>query len=209
MLERKFAFNYLDSGVLYRVLAYEAERNEHVDLQDEEALVAVARHLPVKFVSSAPGEMVRILLIDQDVTEAIRSEHIGHLASQISSYPKVRTALLQRQRDFARPPGLITDGRDMGTVVFPEADLKFYLDADVAIRAKRRQKQLQKLGINVSLDHLLATIQGRDDRDKHRAVSPLKPADDAVIIDTSTLSVDEVFAEILAVINKRLPELSR
>lgn len=142
-----------------------------------------------------------ILLDGEDVTGAIRTEACGGLASQISAFPEVRTALLERQRAFKIAPGLVTDGRDMGTVVFPEAELKIFLEASAQIRAKRRQMELKARGLTVSLDDLFIEISERDARDRSRAVSPLVPAQDAIVIDSSDLSIEAVFAKVMAIVH--------
>ena len=188
-LANAFSWHLLDSGALYRVVGY-ACRQANVPLDDETAVAQMARALNVDF---QPGEKgVTVWLSDQDVTAAIRSEEGGLDASRIAALPRVRAALLLRQQELARTPGLIADGRDMGTVVFPDAPLKIFLTATAQARAERRLHQLQGMGESVSLPRLLADIQERDARDEARAVSPLVPAGDAIVIDSTTLSADEV-----------------
>ena len=188
-LANAFSWHLLDSGALYRVVGY-ACRQANVSLDDETAVAQMARALNVDF---QPGEKgVTVWLSDQDVTAAIRSEQGGLDASRVAALPRVRAALLLRQQELARTPGLIADGRDMGTVVFPDAPLKIFLTASAQARAERRLHQLQGMGESVSLPRLLAGIQELDARDEARAVSPLVPAGDAIVIDSTTLSADEV-----------------
>ena len=188
-LANAFSWHLLDSGALYRVVGY-ACRQANVSLDDETAVAQMARALNVDF---QPGEKgVTVWLSDQDVTAAIRSEQGGLDASRVAALPRVRAALLLRQQELARTPGWIADGRDMGTVVFPDAPLKIFLTASAQARAERRLHQLQGMGESVSLPRLLAGIQERDARDEARAVSPLVPAGDAIVIDSTTLSADEV-----------------
>ncbi|MDG1933187.1 MAG: (d)CMP kinase [Luminiphilus sp.] len=188
-LANAFSWHLLDSGALYRVVGY-ACRQANVSLDDETAVAQIARALNVDF---QPGEKgVTVWLSDQNVTAAIRSEQGGLDASRVAALPRVRAALLLRQQELARTPGLIADGRDMGTVVFPDAPLKIFLTASTQARAERRLHQLQGMGESVSLARLLAGIQERDARDEARAVSPLVPAGDAIVIDSTTLSADEV-----------------
>ena len=188
-LANAFSWHLLDSGALYRVVGY-ACRQANVPLDDKTAVAQMARALNVDF---QPGEKgVTVWLSDQDVTAAIRSEEGGFDASRVAALPRVRAALLLRQQELARTPGLIADGRDMGTVVFPDAPLKIFLTASAQARAERRLHQLQGMGESVSLPRLLADIQERDARDEARAVSPLVPAGDAIVIDSTTLSADEV-----------------
>lgn len=181
----------LDSGALYRLTAL-ASRNGGLDVADETAVAAAARMLDVSFQGG------RVLLAGQDVTDAIRHEDIGKLASQVAAYTTVRQALLQRQRDFRQTPGLVADGRDMGTIVFPDAPLKIFLVADAQARAKRRCKQLNEKGIPANLTSLIADMQLRDERDRSRANAPLVAAPDAHIVDSSHLSIDETVAKVLA-----------
>lgn len=205
MLAKELQWHFLDSGALYRILAFAALRAK-VNLQDEGALADLATTLPVNFIDDL-GEAARIILNGQDVTEVIRTEHCSQIASQISVFPQVRAALLARQRDYCQSPGLIADGRDMGTIVFPAAKLKIYLLASQEARAQRRFKQLKRQENDVSLLDVLRELQQRDARDQNRAVAPLKPALDAVVIDTTDLSVDEVFAQIMEIVRARFPQL--
>ncbi|WP_287028565.1 (d)CMP kinase [Pseudomonas sp. UBA6310] len=206
LLARQLGWNLLDSGALYRLLAF-AARNHGVDLTNEEALKVLAAHLDVQFVAAAPGQEQHIILEGEEVTQAIRNEQIGSGASQVAALPAVRDALLQRQRAFQENPGLVADGRDMGTVVFPDAPLKIFLTASVEERARRRYMQLKARGDDVSLASLLDEIRERDERDTQRAVAPLKPAHDALMLDSTVLSIEQVLEKILGeVANRDLAE---
>ena len=182
-------WHLLDSGALYRVVGF-ACRQAGVSLDDSDAVAGVARALNVDFKPTDAG--VTVWLSGDDVTSAIRSEEGGADASQVAALEPVRAALLLRQQELARPPGLIADGRDMGTVVFPEAPLKIFLTASAEARAERRFHQLQGMGESVSLARLLTDIEQRDARDQSRSVSPLVPAEDAIVIDSTALTADEV-----------------
>jgi cytidylate kinase len=190
----RLGWHLLDSGALYRVLGYHA-RNQGVALDDEAALVAMAQSLPVRFVEQQGDTAV--ILDGEDVSNIIRQESVGELASQVAVLQPVRDALLARQRAFAEAPGLVADGRDMGTVVFTSAPLKIYLTASAEERARRRFEQLKEKGFGATLATLVEDIRTRDDRDMNREVAPLCPADDAVVIDSTTLSVDDVVDRIL------------
>ena len=192
MLARELGWHLLDSGALYRLTALAATR-QGVALDDESALVAVAAGLDVAFEPGVIGEPVRVLLDGTDVTSEIRTESCGNNASRVAVMQPVRDALLQRQRDFQKAPGLVADGRDMGTVVFPEAPVKIFLTASAEERARRRFNQLKDAGADVSMQDLLDEIRARDERDMNRAAAPLKPADDAQVIDSTGLSIEEVF----------------
>jgi cytidylate kinase len=202
LLAQKLGWNLLDSGALYRLLAF-AARNHGVDLTNEEAMKVLAAHLDVQFLASAKGQGQRIILEGEEVTEAIRNEGIGAGASQVASLPAVREALLQRQRAFQEMPGLVADGRDMGTVVFPDAPLKVFLTASAEERARRRYLQLKAKGDDVNLASLLDEIRARDERDTQRAVAPLKPAADAIQLDSTELSIEQVMERILSEIANR------
>lgn len=201
MLAEHLQWHVLDSGAIYRVLAYWLIQN-NCEPEDAETVIRYANELPVCF-KSVPGGKTRVYLHDTDVTQAIRTVDCSRMASKVSSIPEVRMALLARQRVFKKPPGLVTDGRDMGTVVFPEAQLKLYLEADPMERAKRRHKQLIDNGIDVSLAHVLAELQARDERDMKRSAAPLRPAADAQIINTSHLSIHDVFKYALQLAEER------
>jgi cytidylate kinase len=194
LLAKKLGWHYLDSGALYRLAAL-AALNRHIDLGDARALARVAATLNVRFTSAGGGE--HIFLDDADVGAELRTERAGDAASRVAVIPEVRAALLQRQRDFAVPPGLVADGRDMGTVVFPDAKLKVVLTASAEARAMRRHKQLKEKGIDVSLPDLSWDIAQRDARDANRTVAPFRPASDAQLIDSTSLAPEEVVAHIL------------
>ncbi|PHM61309.1 (d)CMP kinase [Xenorhabdus ishibashii] len=185
----------LDSGAIYRVLALAAIHHQ-VDIQSEDALVPLAANLDVRFVP-ANGKL-RVILEGEDVSNEIRTETVGNTASQAATFPRVREALLRRQRAFRIAPGLIADGRDMGTVVFPDAPVKIFLDASAEERARRRMLQLQEKGFSVNFENLLSEIQERDFRDRNRAVAPLVPAQDALILDSTSMSIEEVIDKALA-----------
>lgn len=202
LLAKRLGWNLLDSGALYRLLAF-AARNHGVDLTNEESLKVLAAHLDVQFESGTQGQEQRIILEGEDVTHSIRNEQIGSGASQVASLPAVRDALLQRQRAFQEEPGLVADGRDMGTVVFPAAPLKIFLTASAEERARRRYLQLKGKGDDVSLSSLLDEISARDERDTQRAVAPLKPAQDAIQLDSTELSIEQVLERILSEIALR------
>lgn len=198
LLANTLKWHYLESGALYRVLAF-ASLNSGISPNEADALARLAKELPVHFESN---HVNKIYWFSQDITDEIHTEECGNLASKIAALPEVRLALLSRQRIFCAAPGLVTDGRDMGTIVFPEAKLKFFLIADREERAKRRFAQLKQKGINVSLDGVLDELAQRDFRDEHRAVSPLEPAENAVLVDTTQLNVDQTFAQIMALVRK-------
>jgi len=191
LLACRLGWNLLDSGAMYRVTALAATK-KGVDFTDIAALTDVAHGLDVVFAPCDGG--VSVFLSAQDVSSEIRTEACGELASRVATVGAVRDALLERQRAFQVAPGLVADGRDMGTVVFPSAELKIYLTASAEERAKRRHKQLIDKGISVNLARLLEDITERDERDINREVAPLKPAEDAVVVDTTVLSIDEVVA---------------
>jgi len=188
-LATDLGWHLLDSGALYRVVGF-AGRLAAVSLEDSDAVAGIARSLDVDFRPTEGG--VLVWLAGEDVTAHLRTEEGGRDASTVAALPAVREALLLRQQELARPPGLIADGRDMGTVVFPRAPLKIFLTASAEARAERRFHQLQGMGESVSLARLLTDIQQRDARDQSRTVSPLVPAEDAIIIDSTALSADEV-----------------
>lgn len=197
LLAKTLGWHLLDSGALYRVLALAAEQHA-VAFDNEAGLEVLAAHLDVQFKATSLGNPPRVILEGTDVTEQIRSEECGNNASKIAVLARVRKALLARQRAFCEEPGLVTDGRDMGTVVFPEAILKIYLDASTKERTKRRFEQLKEKGISVNLDHVRVELINRDARDKERAVAPLKPAKDAFVVDTTGLAVEQVLERILS-----------
>lgn len=202
MLSRHLGWHLLDSGALYRLVGMAADQRS-VALNDEPAVAALAEALDVKFLPGEPGEPACVILDGIDVSTDLRTERSGALASQVAVLPAVRSALLKRQRDFAIVPGLVADGRDMGTVVFPDAGLKVFLTASAEERAQRRAKQLKAKGESVNLATLLKDIEARDARDSERKHAPLRPASDAVAIDSSGLGIDEVFQRVLTLVNTR------
>lgn len=199
-------WNFLDSGALYRVLALAAQKH-NINNDDETVLANLAENLNVEFKVVGAGSLVNVILDGEIVTDEIRTEACGEAASLVAPIIAVRKALLSRQKAFHKTPGLVADGRDMGTVVFPQATLKIYLTASAEERAKRRHKQLKEKGISANLRDLSASIAERDERDSTRAVSPLKPAEDAIIVDTSTLDIDAVVAEISELVINKIPNL--
>lgn len=201
MLADTLGWHFLDSGALYRVTG-QACLIEGVSWDDEPAVTEIARHLQVSFRAAASGEIL-VAYKGRDVSREIRTEEGGRGASTVAAIPAVREALLQRQREFRRPPGLVADGRDMGTVVFPGAPLKIFLTASARERAERRYKQLIAKGESVSLPRLLEDIEERDARDSSREVAPLVPAEDAVIIDSTAISIAQVFAQAMRKVRER------
>ncbi|MCG7495944.1 (d)CMP kinase [Vibrio sp. Of7-15] len=201
LLANKLGLHLLDSGAIYRVLAL-AALHHGVDIESEDALVPLAAHLDVQF--KAEGDLVKVILEGEDVSGELRKEETGNAASKVAALPRVREALLRRQRAFSEAPGLVADGRDMGTVVFPSAEVKIFLDASAEERANRRMKQLQEKGLDVNFARLLSEIQERDDRDRNRAVAPLRPADDALILDSTVLTIEQVTEQALSYIESKL-----
>lgn len=201
-LAKQLGFKLLDSGALYRLVALAVEQSG-TDIADESAIADMALHLDTSFETALGADNedeVHVFLNKIDVTDAIRTETCGNQASKVAAIPAVREALLERQRAFAGPPGLIADGRDMGTVVFPAATTKIFLTASAEERAERRYKQLKQKGLNVNLAHLSEEIQERDARDASRSVSPLIAADDAVVLDTTGMSIEEVINKALDIV---------
>ena len=196
-------FLILDSGALYRVLAL-AARARGASFDDSGALARLAGSLDVAFVPGDATDPVRTLLDGMDVTGGIRTEQCGNDASRVSAWPEVRDALLARQRGFRRPPGLVADGRDMGSVVFPDAPVKVFLTATPRVRAERRHKQLMAKGVDVSVTRLFRELTERDRRDRERAVAPLRPAEDAVVVDTTGLDADAAVTRVLDVARSRM-----
>jgi cytidylate kinase len=191
LIAQRLGWHILDSGALYRLVALAAQKHS-IALDDVESLQTLAAHLDVEFVAADGAEEMSVLLEGEDVTLELRTETCGNGASKVAALPEVRAALLERQRAFLREPGLVADGRDMGTVVFPDATIKIFLTASAEERARRRYNQLKDKGLGVTMRSLLDEIAERDERDRNRAASPLVPAEDAVELDTSKLSIDEV-----------------
>ena len=200
MVATELGWDWLDSGALYRLTAYAAQQ-QGVASDDEPALAEIAGSLNVQF-SAEQSDDPDILLDGQVVNQFIRTEDCGVRASKISAHPLVRSALYERQRSFYTDKGLVADGRDMGTVIFPEAPVKIFLTASAQVRADRRQKQLKLKGLDVNISGLLQEIEARDLRDKTRKVSPLVPAEEALVIDTSDLTPNQVCQQVLDLYNK-------
>lgn len=194
-LAQHYQYHLLDSGAIYRLLGLSLQQQNLIDSLDQQATLDLSTHiatnLDIKFVSQSVG--TSIFLDGVDVTETIRTERVGEFASKVAAIPVLRTALFERQRAFAQVPGLVADGRDMATTVFPEAIAKIYLTASAESRAERRVKQLQAMGLDVKISGILSNIQARDKRDMERTVAPLKPAKDAYVIDSSELNIESVF----------------
>ncbi|MBW8368144.1 MAG: (d)CMP kinase [Arenimonas sp.] len=198
----RLGWRYLDSGALYRAVGLAAAW-EGVDLSDPEAVALCARRTEIRFETQGAGEP-HVIVNGKDATRQLRTETAGAAASAIAAQPPVRAALVGLQHRFARLPGLVADGRDMGTVIFPDAPYKVFLTASAAERAQRRYKQLKDKGVSVNLDSLLHEIAARDERDAGRAVAPLKPAQDAVIVDSTGTAITEVIERVLAVLPENL-----
>lgn len=205
LVAQKLGWHLLDSGALYRLVALGAQQNG-IDFSNHPAMADYALSLPVDFRLLPGSSEVRTFLDGADVGDSIRTEAAGNAASVVAAIATVREALLQRQRDFRQPPGLVADGRDMGTTVFPDAGLKIFLTASAEERAQRRYKQLIEKGISVNLRDLLTEINERDERDMQRSVSPLRPADDAVLLDTSSMTIQQVFEQVLQLCHQHFPD---
>ena len=198
LLAEKLGWHILDSGSLYRLTALESLRN---NVEEESQLVEIAENMDIEYVPE--GSSLKVMLQGMDVTDAIRAEDVGSRASEIAAVAEVRRALLERQRAFARPPGLLADGRDMGTVVFPDAPLKIFLTASPEERAKRRYKQLKEKGIDANLPELIVELEARDKRDCERATAPLKAAEDAILLDTTAMSIEQVVDQVMQLASQR------
>jgi cytidylate kinase len=196
----KLGWRLLDSGALYRAVGY-AAGEEGIDLSDVDAVTRCARSVKIRFQASPDGSETHILVNGHDATDELRTETAGAAASAIAVIPSVRQALVDLQLGFRKAPGLVADGRDMGTVIFPDAAHKFFLTASAAERAKRRYKQLKDKGLSVTLAVLQREIEARDERDASRPVAPLKPAEGAVVIDTTGMPIDVVVAKVFAVVH--------
>ncbi|MDM1304111.1 (d)CMP kinase [Acinetobacter indicus] len=203
-LAAHYQFHLLDSGALYRLLGLSLHKADLLESLSNELskCIEIATNLDIKFQSTATG--TQVMLDGEDVSQTIRTERVGEYASKVAAIPELRTALLARQRAFAQAPGLVADGRDMATSIFPEAQAKIYLTASAESRAQRRVKQLQGMGLDAKINDILANIEARDKRDMEREVAPLKPAVDAYIIDSSDLNIDEVFQLMTRYVDQRL-----
>ena len=199
---QRLGWHYLDSGALYRAVGIAAGWND-IDLSDASALVRCTFDTQIDFQEGQAGDEPRVIVNGVDATDDLRTETAGAAASAIAAIPEVRAALKEAQRAYRRPPGLVADGRDMGTVIFPDAAIKVFLTASAEERAERRHKQLSQKGVSVALPGLLREILARDARDANRAVAPLRPADDAVRIDTTGLSIEAVVERVLALLPAR------
>jgi cytidylate kinase len=197
----RLGWHMLDSGAIYRAVGYAAGLKD-LDLSDAGAVARCAAEARIEFRDPGDGGETRVIIDGQDATDAIRTETAGAAASAIAALPEVRKALVDKQLAFRQPPGLVADGRDMGTVIFPDAPSKVFLTASAAERAERRYKQLKAKGLAVTLTSLLHEIELRDARDASRTVAPLRPAVDAVVIDTTGQPIPAVVAEVLAVVRK-------
>lgn len=201
LLAKRLGWHVLDSGAIYRAVAF-AILKQQIDIHDAAALQQLLANTDIQLVTDTPTEPARIYCNSEDITRAIREEAVGMMASTSSALPLVRQAVLKTQRDFQIPPGLVADGRDMGTVVFPNAVLKFYLDADPTVRINRRFKELLGKGSETDLEEVKKSLLMRDQQDAHRAIAPLIPAPDAHIIDTTELTIDQVFAKVMAYVHR-------
>ena len=190
MVAKQLGWHLLDSGALYRLTALAAQKHG-VALDNESSVAVLAKHLDVQFMPQDEG-LVNTILEGEDVSGDIRTEEVGAMASKVAALPEVRQALLERQRDFAQAPGVVADGRDMGTVVFPQAPVKIYLTASAEERAKRRFLQLQEKGKTADIEQILSEIVERDERDMNREVAPLKPAVDALVVESTNMSIEQV-----------------
>jgi cytidylate kinase len=205
LLADKLGWDVLDSGAIYRVLSLAALHHQ-IALDNEEGLVPLAANLDVQFLVDSQTNAGKVILEGEDVTTTIRNEEVGAAASKVAALPRVREALLRRQRAFRTENGLIADGRDMGTVVFQDAPLKIYLTASAQERARRRFVELNTRGLDVTLSGLLQDIQARDARDMNRTVAPLVPAEDAIEIDTSDLNAQQVFDKVITLLDIAISE---
>ncbi len=205
IVAEQLGWHLLDSGAIYRVLAVAAEHH-NITADDEESLLPIAAHLDVQFQICSEGEG-KVILEGEDVSNAIRTEEVGALASQVAAFPRVREALLRRQRAFKVSPGLVADGRDMGTVVFIDAPVKVFLTASAEERAQRRFNQLKEKGFDVKIGRLLDDIRQRDERDQNRKVAPLVPAKGSLTLDSTELSIQEVVNKILSFANEKLTQI--
>lgn len=195
MVAKQLGWHLLDSGALYRLTALAAQKHG-VALDNESSVAVLAKHLDVQFIPQDEG-LVHTVLEGEDVSNDIRTEEVGAMASKVAALPQVRQALLERQRDFAQAPGVVADGRDMGTVVFPQAPVKIYLTASAEERAKRRFLQLQEKGKAADIEKILSEIVERDERDMNREIAPLKPAIDALVVESTNMSIEQVLDIVL------------
>ncbi len=202
LVAEHYNYQLLDSGAIYRVLAV-AIMHHNIEVAEEEPLIPIAAHLDVQFEITNDGNS-KVILEGEDVTDSIRTEEVGALASKVAAFPRIREALLRRQRAFKLEPGLVADGRDMGTVVFTDAPVKVFLTASAEERARRRFEQLKGKGFDVKIGRLLDDIRQRDERDQNRKVAPLVPAEGALTLDSTELSIDDVVNKMLSFVNEKL-----
>jgi len=202
LLAKRLDWHLLDSGALYRVLGLAAQRHG-ISPENEEMVTRLARNLDIQFnIDGATGE-VEPILEGENLSPYIRTDEAGQAASEVAAIASVREALLARQRDFYQSPGLVADGRDMGTVVFPEAPVKIFLTASAECRAQRRLKQLKNKGVDANMRALLESIKQRDERDRTRPVAPLVPAEGAFVVDSSNLTIEQVLAQVIDIAAKK------
>ncbi|WP_281282182.1 (d)CMP kinase [Aliikangiella marina] len=206
MVAEKLGWHILDSGALYRVLGIAAQRHG-IPLDQQEQITQLARNMDIQFVLNEKSGEIEPVFEGENVGLDIRTDEAGQAASQVAIIPSVRDALLARQRDFYREPGLVADGRDMGTIVFPEAPAKIFLTASAECRAERRYNQLKSKGVSANMRALLDSIKARDERDRTRSVAPLVPAEGAFVVDSSNLTIDQVMAQVIDFVVEKLPQL--
>lgn len=206
MVAEKLGWQMLDSGALYRVLGLAANR-QNIALDDEKQLDLLARNLDIKFQTNKDNGEIEPILDGDNISSFVRTDEAGQAASKVAAVPIVREALLARQRAFYKAPGLVADGRDMGTIVFPDAPVKVFLTASAECRAERRYNQLKSKGLDANMRALLESIKARDERDRTRSVAPLVPAEGAFVVDSSLLSIQEVLSQVLDFASKSLPNI--
>ena len=206
LVAQKLGWRMLDSGALYRVLGVASQRHG-IEFSEEVQVTQLARNMDIQFLINESTGEVEPIFEGENLSVAIRTDEAGQAASQVAAIPTVREALLARQRDFYELPGLVADGRDMGTVVFPEAPVKIFLTASAECRAERRYNQLKNKGVSANMRALLDSIKARDERDRTRPVAPLVPAEGAFVVDSSSLTIDEVLTQVLEFAAKSLPEI--
>ncbi len=206
LLAKKLNWHLLDSGALYRVLGIAAKRHS-INIENTQQIQQLARNLDVSFITNEQSGEMEPILEGENLAAIIRTDEAGQGASQVAVIPEVREGLFKRQKDFYQPPGLVADGRDMGTVVFPEAPVKIFLTASAECRAERRFNQLKNKGVSANMRALLDSIKARDERDRTRSVAPLVAAEGAFVVDSSKLSIQEVFMQVIEFASKSLPNI--
>ena len=214
MLAQHFEWHILDSGALYRILGVACQQanidltQQALDSKTQEQITEIAKNMLIDFKVNQQNKQVEAYLNGNNLGNTIRTDEAGQAASKVAAISSVRDVLLDKQKSFAQAPGLVADGRDMGTVVFPDAPVKIFLTASAECRAERRYQQLIKQGVGANMRALLKSIQTRDERDRTRPVAPLVPAADAFVVDSSTMSIDDVFQEVVDFIEEKMPSLS-